>query len=187
MSHELFRKTVKWVGILILAHLAAMILFAIIVAGSAESVAKDSPADAYGMVLTFDLIFYAIFVIFIGKLETSYAEYYRNLKNAMKEEGFSLIGYYKQNFLKEQLVKAAAMSVFHLPFAVFYQLLGFSLTATTTFEQFYILDAGFYGVAGSSILGFLLCTLVTAVIFLGVKILLYVIDCYQQKKDLITY
>ena len=56
MKHELFRRIVKWIGIIILAHLSAMLLFAMIVAGSAESVAKDSPQEAYGMVLTFDII-----------------------------------------------------------------------------------------------------------------------------------
>lgn len=187
MKHELFRRIVKWIGIIILAHLSAMLLFAMIVAGSAESVAKDSPQEAYEMVLTFDIIFYIVFVIFIARLDTSYAEYHRNLKNAMKEEGFSQIGYYRENFLREQLIKAAALGVFHIPFAIFYQLLGFSLTETTAFEQFYILDAGFYGVAGSSILGFLLCTATAAVIYLGINILAFVIICYKQKKELIIF
>ena len=183
----MFKKVVQWLGIVILAHLAAMIIFAIVLAGSAEGLAKDSPADAYGAVLVFDIIFYSAFVFLVNRLETSYADYHRNLKNAIKEEGFSIIGYYKQNFLKEKLIKVAVLGVFHIPFAVFYQMFGFSLTATTGFEQFYILDAGFYGVAGSSVLGFLIGTLIAGVIYLGICFVAYVIDCYLLKKEISSF
>lgn len=187
MSQAMFKKAVQWLGIVILAHIAAMILFAIVMAGSAESLAKDSPADAYRMVMTFDIIFYAVFVFLVNRLETSYADYQRNLKNAVKTEGFTLVGYYKENFLKEKIVKAAVLGIFHIPFAVFYQVLGLSLTETTGFEKFYILDAGFYGVAGSSILGFLLGTLITAVIYFAIGIVSFVIDCHIQKKEIASF
>ena len=183
----MFKKAVQWLGIVILAHLAAMLIFAIVVAGSAESLAKDSPADAYGMVLTFDVIFYAAFLILVNRLEQSYAEYGRNFKNAVKEEGFSPLAYYKQTFLREHIVKAAVMSVFHLPFALFYQLLGFSLTETTGFEQFYILDAGFYGVGGSSIVGFLLCTLAVTALLFAVNLSAFFIKYYVLKKEIASF
>ena len=187
MSHAMFKKAVQWLGIVILAHLAAMIIFAIILAGSAEGLAKDSPADAYKAVLVFDVIFYAVFVLLVNRLETSYADYQRNLKNAVKEKDFSPIAYYKANFLKEKLIKVAVLGIFHIPFAVFYQMFGFSLTATTGFEKFYILDAGFYGVAGSSVLGFLLAAVIAAVIYLTICFVSFVIDCNIQKKEIASF
>ena len=187
MKPETFRRMVKWLGIVILAHLAAMLIFAIVLAGSAESFAKESPAYAYSIVLTFDIIFYVAFVFLVNRLETSYADFDRNLKNAMKSEDFTVFGYYKSNFLNEQLIKAAVMSGFHIPFAVFYQVLGFSLTATTKFEQFYILDAGFYGVAGSAVLGFLLWTVTVTAIWLVINVGSLLLRYYILKKEIESF
>ena len=183
----MFRKTVQWLGIVILAHLAAMLIFGIVLAGSVESLERESPKEAYEAIMIFDVIFYIAFVILVSKLETSYADYRRNLKNAIKEEGFTILGYYKKNFFREQLVKAAVLAGFHIPFAVFYQILGLSMTEATVFEQFYILDAGFYGVAGSSILGFLLETAVITAIWFAVNGLILMVLYYQQRKDQISF
>ena len=91
------------------------------------------------------------------------------------------------NFLNEQLIKAAVMSGFHIPFAVFYQVLGFSLTATTKFEQFYILDAGFYGVAGSAVLGFLLWTVTVTAIWLAINVGSLLLRYYILKKEIESF
>ena len=69
MKPETFRRMVKWLGIVILAHLAAMLIFAIVLAGSAESFAKESPAYAYSIVLTFDIIFYVAFVFLVNPIK----------------------------------------------------------------------------------------------------------------------
>jgi hypothetical protein len=127
------------------------------------------------------------FVLLVNKLETSYADFDRNLKNAMKSEGFAFLGYYKSNFLNDHLIKASVMTGIHIPFAVFYQVLGFSLTETTGFEQFYILDAGFYGVAGSSVLGFLLCAITVTAIWLVINIGSLWLRCYVLKKEIRSF
>ena len=184
MNHAMFKKTVQWLGIVILAHIAAMILFAMVMASSAESLAKESYADAYTAVMVFDIVFYWAFAFMINRLETSFADYKRNLKNAIKAESFSPIRYYQRSLLKEKLIKVATIAVFHIPFAIFYQIFGLSLTETTGFEQFYILDAGFYGVAGSSIIGFLMASVITAVIYFAIDVIGFAVECYVQKKEI---
>jgi len=183
MKPETFRKAVKWLGVIILAHLAAMLIFAIVLAGSAESFAKDSPDYAYGIVETFDIIFYIAFIVLVNRLENSYSDFDRNLKNAMKTEGFSILGYYRSSFFKDHMIKAAILVAFQIPFAIFYRVLGLSLTETTAFEQFYILDAGFYGASGSTLLGFLYCTVTVAAIWFAVNIVSLVWKYYALKKE----
>ena len=134
--------------------------------------------------MVFDIVFYWAFAFMINRLETSFADYKRNLKNAIKAESFSPIRYYQRSLLKEKLIKVATIAVFHIPFAIFYQIFGLSLTETTGFEQFYILDAGFYGVAGSSIIGFLMASVITAVIYFAIDVIGFAVECYVQKKEI---
>ena len=187
MAHEIFKKAVKWTVIVLLAHLAAMLLFAMIMAGSVESVAKDSPSGAYRMVLVFDLVFYVIFLILANRFETSYAEYHRSLRNAVKDSGFSMVEHYKKNFLVYTLVKGAVLSAVQIPFLIFYRMFGFSMTVTTVFEQFFILDAGFYGVSGSAVLGFIVATVTLALLCLAVSFAAYAINCHKAKQEVAEF
>lgn len=184
MDRAMFRKAVQWLGMIILAHLAAMLIFGLFMASSVTAVAKDDPQYAYKTVIIFDIIFYAVFILLVNRLETSYSDYYRNLKNAIKGEGFRIVSYYKSNFLKEHIIRSALLLAFHIPFAIFYKLMGLSLTATTGFEKFYILDAGFYGAAGSSLLGLLLEALILTALLFAVNIISILIAYYNQKRTI---
>ena len=81
------------------------------------------------------------------------------------------------------MIKAAILVAFQIPFTIFYRVLGLSLTETTAFEQFYILDAGFYGASGSTLLGFLYCTVTVAAIWFAVNIVSLVWKYYALKKE----
>ena len=187
MDHALFKKTVNWLGVIILLHLAAMLLFGLFMASSVESIAKDAPGEAYSAVLVYDIVIYTAFALLYRKLETSYSDYRRNIKNALKGHDFSWSKYYKENFLKIDLIRYCVLVAIQLPFALFYQILGLSLTAITPVERFYIIDAGAYGITGSSILGFLLNSVLLAVIYFAVNIITFVVTWFLEKAELASF
>lgn len=171
-KRETFRTIVKWTGLVLIAHLIAMIVFGIVLS---SSLARFEDNDAIGLAHTrafwFSVIIEILLCILYFKISSSFTEHIREVKNAMKEGGLSLLSYYKKNFFKEDLLRIAVVFVFQIPFTVFYALAGISYMYSTAFEMFYIMDAGYYAVTGIPIVGLLLGTVVFGVIFFLFRLL----------------
>ncbi len=167
MKRELFRTCVRWVGLLLLAHLVAMLIFGLVVSQSVTSMMEDYPERAYRTIFIYDTVFLLIFTLVFARINSSYTEYRKSLREASKLEGFSAFGFYRQTKLKEHLIKVGIFAVLQLPFTVFFACWGLDVIYITGFEQFYILDAGSYAMTGSWILGFLLSVLIFGIIHLG--------------------
>ncbi len=179
MNKELFRSSVRWVGLLLLAHLVAMLIFGLTVSQAVATMLmdiEDYSARAYRTIFIYDTVFLLIFTLVFSRIGASYYEYRKTLREAIKQENFSAFKFYKQTRLKEHLVKVGIFAAFQLPFTVFFACWGLDVVNITGFEQFYILEAGSYAMTGSWILGFLLSVAVFALIHLGLNFALILIN-----------
>ena len=166
MTNKLFRKLVKWLGLIIVMHIVAMIIFGMMFSSMVAQMMEYELAVTRGKLtmLGFDILFFLIFMIITVKSEMSFLEYRRELKNAINDESFSSLSYYKNNFLKEHILKLVILIVFQLPLTLFYNFFGYMFDQITGFEQFYALDAGAYVLTESSILGLLVNILIFGVL-----------------------
>ena len=180
MNRELFRTAVKWFGALILAHFVAMILFGIALSGSLAYMIVELPKRAKLILLIYNLAFDAIFVLLYSRLETTSVAYRKSMKEAIRAGDFSIINYFKTDLLREHIVKIAVFMAIQLPLVIFFANFGFVLQLATTFEEFYILDAASYLITNSALLGWILNTVLFAIVFTLVRLLLL----HRTKKEL---
>lgn len=169
MSRTTFRNAIKWLGILLIAHIVALLFFSLIMSGSVARLSEEYPSRANSTVLTFNIVFNVIFAFLYFKFNTSFVDYRKKFKAVVKADGFSFAKYFKEEILKEQLVMSLVFALFQLPFVIFYSIFGMSLIYPILFEQFYVMDAGAYLVSGSGIFGLLLNTAIFTAVFLLVR------------------
>ena len=181
-----FRKGINWLLFVAVFHLAGNILYGAFVNNSVKIMfdKDENYARAYGVVLGFQLIFWLIVaLIYIWRGVMSFSDVQREMKNASKEEGFSPNRYFRDTFLHDWIWRTVLYAVFGLPFLIFYASFGLALgNAMIGLERFYIADAGFYGVTGSAILGFLLTTVYFFCIMVAVHYVTYRIMLAKQNK-----
>ena len=170
MRPSTFRNIIKKLGIVVLEHLIFLIIYGLLFSSSVALVSTDSVASANNMLLIMALICHvAFFAVFFG-IKTSFLEYRRDLKEKVREDGFSLFSYYKSEILSEDLIVVAIFTVLQIPFAFFYGSFGYLHVGTSAIERIYSLDAGIYAVTGSAILGFILNALIFTLIYAGVHL-----------------
>jgi len=183
MNKTLFRNNVKWAGLMVLVHIGAMIVFGIFSSATLQKL-EDNELIALAHTQAFwdSIVLFTVFSLFFCKISSSFTDYRRELKDAMKADDYSLIGYYKKRYLREDIWRIGILLVFQLPFTVFYAILGLSYLYSTPIEEFYILEAGFYGVSGSSIIGLISSTLTFSLIYLAFRFLFLLITVRSIKK-----
>ena len=170
MTPSLFRKLVKWFGIVALAHLVGMLVFDMILAGYITSLVKyEFYTEAYVTWSVYGTVLYAVIFFIQSKIESTYTDYRRDLKTAMKDEGFTVIGYYKENFLKQNLWEIGIFAAFQLPIVLMcavWPLVAMSAT-------FYFTDLGWIMLTGMRmpVIGFLLNTVIVGAIRVGETLL----------------
>lgn len=183
MNRELFRKNVRWAGLMVLAHVGVMIVFAIFMSsGLARLEENERMLSAHLNTLLTDVIVWCLFSLFYFKITSTFADHRRLLKESMKEDGFSVFGYYKKQHLREDIWRMAILAAFQIPFMVFFAFAGISYLYSTPIDKFYILEAGFYGVSGSSIIGLISSTLTFSLIYLAFRFLFLLITVRSIKK-----
>ena len=171
-KREMFRTLVKWTGLVVVAHLIAMICFGIFMSSSAARYEEnDAVWMAHRYAFWFSVIIEILLTVLYSKISASFVEYRRAITMAMKEEGFSVLSYYKKNQLREDIWRIVIVAAFQLPFTVFYAFAGISYSYSTFFDTFYIMDGGYYAITGSPILGLLFGTLAFTVIFMSIRLL----------------
>lgn len=170
MKREKIKKIINWIGILIAAHLAAMIAFSIFLSGSLTIIAEDEPHTVNLSIFIFDIVFHLFFSVLFINIETSFVEYRRKMRESIRENNFTTIEYFKQKHMRDDIIKLICFTLFQIPFTIFYASFNFSMFATTGLEKFYIMDAGAHLITGSAILGFLLNTVFFGIIYLSVRL-----------------
>lgn len=187
MNRDLFRKAVRWFGMLILAHFVGMLIFGMLFANSVAILTEESNPTAIWIVVIYNAVFDALFVAFCLKFKLSYdnKDRWREIRQSVKANTFSVINYFKTEMLKEHLVKTGVFALFQLPLVIFTSFFGLSMLYPTTLEQFYIMDAGCYMFAPISLLGWLLNTLLFSAVFTSVVLMYLLIIKKDAKKNII--
>ena len=184
MNIQLFKKSVRWFIILAIVHLISMILAYITISSSMPYIVEEAPHRVIPLVLSFNIIFDAVFVLIYTKIETSYIDYRKSIKEMLKSGEFSLLDHFKKVYLKEHLIETLLFFIFQLPFVIFFAIWGVELQYPTTFEQFYFMDIGCYALTGSAIFGWLLNTLMFGGIFTLLRIFIIHLTKKSVEKDL---
>ena len=180
MSSKTFRKAINWLGILVIAHIAALIFFSIFLSGAVADMSTNDPNRANRTVLTFNIIFDVAFAFMYFKIKTSYVDYKRSFREILTSENYSFSKYFKEDILKEQLMMTVVFALFQIPFVIFFAIWGMSLLYPLLLEQIYSMDAGAYLVTNSALIGWLVNTLIFTFIFLLMQLFFFV----KMKKDI---
>ena len=163
MKPSAFRAGIKWLGALILFHFGAFLAYSILLTPIVKSMYDRDNAHgrAFATILAFQCVFWLLVaILWVARGEMSYAENRRLLLNASREEGFSPLAYFRRQYGVTWLWRTAFYAVFQLPFVFFFKAFGLVPNDSISFvEKWYIADAGFYGITGSAIAGFLLSVL----------------------------
>ncbi len=158
-----FRAGVKWLGALLLFHLGAFLAYSLLMVSIVKSMydRDNDHGRAFATILVFQCVFWLLVAfLWVARGEMSYSENRRLLLNASREEGFSPLAYFFRQYGVRWLWRTAFYAAFQLPFTFFFNAYGLIPNDSITFiEKWYIADAGFYGITGSAIAGFLLSTL----------------------------
>jgi hypothetical protein len=182
MTPSLFRKLVKWFGIVALAHVAGMFLFDMMLSGYIMSLVKyEFYTEAYLTWSVFGIILYAVIFFIERKIEFSFNDFRRELRMAMKDENFSVIGYYKANFLKQNLWEIGIFAAFQLPAVLMcavWPMVAMSVT-------FYFTDLGWILLTGirMPLIGWIVGTVAAGAVRIGETLLCLILAKRNVEKD----
>lgn len=174
MTPSFFRKTVKWSGLLLLAHIVSWFIYDMALASTVVSLLAEGDLTAVAIVIIYDVIFDAAFVTLCLKFKLSYdnIDIGKEIKENVRSNDFSVIDYFKTNMLKEHLIKIGVVALFQIPLVIFY-------AAFKMLLSFYAMDWSGYLLCGSALLGWLLSTLIFAIVFTAVVLIFLLLT----KKD----
>ena len=181
MRREMFRKMIRWLGLLVIVHVVATLFFGIVLSSTVASMWEENPLRTVSVVLWFDIIIDALLLAYVARSDLSFTEGRRVMREEIKAGSFSIWRYFN---LREYVIKMAIAAAFQLPFVVFFAIFGMTLQHPTLFEQFFIMDAGCYLLTDSAILGLLLNTLLFGAIYALVKIVFLAIGSRRIKAEL---
>ena len=186
MEKRLFRRMVKWFGILLLAHFLAMLVFGIILSTSVTQMVVEDEllGRAKRTVFIYDLVVFVIASIVYSSIEVSFNEHKKMIKDAVREEGFDFREFLKATYLKDHLIRLGIYAAFQIPYLIFFAVWGAEFQYPTTFEQFYIMDTGAYALTGIAILGFLINILVFGTVFTLTRLLFIFLTKRDQEKNI---
>ena len=185
MKRELIKGGIRWFLILLVIHLVGMLFYAIILSSSVmQLMAEEEAGKAYSAVLWFGIILNVIVSIAYTKVETTYVDYRKELKESLRAEK-GVIDIWKEKHLGEDLIKIGVYLVMQIPLVIFCAVIKYSLTASLFFEDFYVMNVGWYLVTGSPLLGVLLDTVVFGAIFFAARLLFTFLTVRDVKKDMV--
>ena len=157
-AKAILKTALKWLLILLLAHLLCMLLYGMILKGTTYDLAYDYPDDlSVPSMLTwiFGAAFTVLFVFGIQRFDGLSPSDKSELKKARREGSFSAPLQWRKRYLGELLTSSGLLLVLQIPFAAFFAKYGFSFLESVLLERFFILEAGAYLLTGSVLLGIL--------------------------------
>ncbi len=182
MKHESFRKAIQWLGLIALMHAIAMAFYVCIMSAQILQMTNDAPLRAKMALLGFNAVFDILFLCYRSKVDTSYIDYRKAMKDDVKAGTFSLKSHFD---VKEHAIRIGIFAAFQLPFVIIFALTkDLFLYVPIFFSKFYIMDAGFYLATGSALLGFLLNTLLFGAIYTVIKLLFILLTKRNMEKKL---
>lgn len=94
MKEKSPKTLLRWLGVLLASHFVANLLFSLIFFRIIVQMWEGYPDAGNRTLFFFGAAIYLIIAIFNARVESSSYEYQDGLDEAMKQPGFSLIGYY---------------------------------------------------------------------------------------------
>ena len=175
MDRELFRKCVRWFGLVVIAHFVAMIFYGLIFSDGIARMIENGDPKVSGFLFWYNVFFDVLFVALCLKFGLTFDDraHRNSIKDRIKNGELSAIKCFKEIMLKEYLFKTGVFAAIQLPFLLFVTIWELSLLYPTPFERFYVMDAGSYMLVGIPILGWLLNTVMFAAVFF-VMLMLYI-------------
>ncbi len=165
-----------WLQLFIVHMLFSVVFYNVILARILTPMYEgDDMVPLFWFFCIYGLIVLLGFCIYYSVTMTGEVSYSEALKAAMKESGFSVLGYFAQAFLRINLYRVGIFAVYQLPFMIFFAVYGFWPKYTTPLEAQYRLEAGTYALIGNWLLGFLVMTAIFAVFLFGMQYLVLVL------------
>ena len=161
ITPSMFRSGVKWLGKLLLLQIATLVIYAVALNGIVSPMyANDDRAGAYRLLFFISLVFMVIGCFVLVRLQMSFSDVRTGIITASREEGYRPLHHFFRTLGYECGWKSLFLLVMQIPFAFFFASFGVALdNSALPFENFYILEAGFYTITGSALAGILLSTL----------------------------
>ena len=182
MTHEMFRKLVRWAGIIVLFRIAASLIFAFFISGQVNTALHyEEFAAAEKIHLWYQIGIVLLFSLIYALTERSIGDVQNEFKHLIKSPDFKILDYYKQRYLKEHLFKTALYTVFQLPLTLSVALQGYVVQQRTMLEKMFSMDSGAYAVTNSALLGLLLNPIIFGVIFMGTYIVVLAVKKRTEK------
>ena len=157
MKKSKTKSALVWIAALLSAHLAALLLFTILLSENCKLLAYERQLTvANRATFLFSIITTLLFLLFFHK--TSFALLDQRAKHRMerKQQSGSLMRYFFTCHAKRILCRTLSFALLQIPFVIFYAKNSFSYIRASVLEQFYIMDVGFYLAARSPIWGYLI-------------------------------
>ncbi len=184
IKYEEKRLILKWIGLLLIVHLAAFFAYAIIFDKIIKDLILDGRAQsAENFMLFVSIALQLLFCSYYAHKKSQYVDYKMPLKSAMKEKGFSIREYFISTYGRELKLKIITYMVFQIPFAIFYAIFGYSFLYPTRFEMFYALESGIYAKIGIWPVGFIVTVLLFVTLFVGFQYLFLYVRITDIKKN----
>ena len=181
MNRQLFRKAIQWFGLLALVHAAAMLVYIVFFANSVAAMLADNYGRAVMTVLNFNAVFDILVLCYRAKVDTSYVDYRKSMRDDLKAGTFNIKKYF---VIREHLINIGVFAAFQIPFMIFFAVVKDFLYYPLLFSRFYMMDAGFYLATNSALLGLLLNTLLFGAIYTLVKLLFILRTKKQMAEDI---
>ena len=180
MKPSTFRNLMKWFGVLIVVHLASFFLFDSVLSSLIVPMANDGmTGTGYVWLLCYELLIHIAIAIMFMNVETSFSDYQKRLKDAIKTPEFSIISFWKENHLIDLLLRLSVYIIYQIPFIISFAAQGFVLDRMTFLECLFVMDAGIYAIRGNVFLGLLL----SAAMFFILHAAAYIVSIVQFRRD----
>ena len=184
-KRSLIKHAIKQVGIVLLVHLVAMIVYLLTWSSSITRMMLDEEiVRAHSSVFWFGVIICALFALIYTKADISYVEYRKELKESLRE-GASVWQIFCQKHLAKDLIKVGVFALLEIPFLIVSLIVPYSLLMPIFLENFYVMDAGAVLMTGSAWLGILLNIVRFGVVFFAFRLLAVSLACRDVKKEMI--
>ncbi len=157
----------KWLGLWLLAHVIGQLLFGMILGPAASQREYFEPETlhiTYVSTLIFDAAYLVVFVLIQNRILSMPPSVRNEIRQAAKEPGFSPLRTWRKLYLRDTLYAVILFSVLQLPFLFFFSKFGLSFSEAIFMDKFYLMDAGFYLVTQSAVLGWLLSSFYFALV-----------------------
>lgn len=180
-AHQTFKDLVSWFLTSIIVHIFGTLVYLVAIYKIVTDYINDQYFyNAYTLIFLFGCIFQIGFYIYHTCMTFTESENKTVIKKSIKEGTFTVLGHFKERYLKMTIYKVAIFSIFQLPVIICFPFFGINLQIFSFIGGFNIIEAGAYAVSGSIFLGYLINVLVSVISYT----LIQIIAIYLIQKDI---